>query len=166
MGDVRVLRHSGVELFLCPLAVASLAYLFKTMGATLYSGRVDWGTGAVSEALSIVSGALCAALLLLYAVRAVLFPRKCAKDWSHPVRGNYFSAVSMCLSLYGLLLFDDYLDFGLGLTWAGAGLQMALAVHRVAALVFDYSSDESVSPALLLAPTGCFLSASALASCA
>lgn len=167
--DVGVLRHTTAAFYAVPLALAALAYAFKVLDNTYnnQAGQKDlfWGTQTVYGSLSIVSAVVFMLLTLVFLARLALYRRKVWKEWRHPVHGNFFSALVACLSLYGLLLYDYYLDFGVAVAWVGAVLQMMISVLRMGGLVYDYTSDDSVSPALLLGPIGNYLSALALATC-
>ena len=167
--DVGVIRHTTVVSYAVPLAIAALSYAFKVLDNTYRDqfGQKDlfWGTQTVYSSLSIISAVLFMLITLAYLIRLMLYRKKFWKEWQHPINGNFFSAFAACLSLYGLLLYDYYLDFGIAITWVGAISQMIVSVIRMGSLVYDYGSDETVSAALLLGPIGNFLSALALASC-
>ena len=60
----------------------------------------------------------------------ILTPHVRLQEWSHPTTGNLFSAISICLCIYGIFMYahDSYFGFGITLVWMGSVMQMALAV--------------------------------------
>merc|ERR1711939_927487 len=73
-------------------------------------------------------------------------------------------AISICLSLYGFFMFNFEIYFGITMIWMGAGFQMFIAVMKMADLVYNHLSADMISPTLMMAPVGCFVSAFTLAA--
>jgi len=161
------IRHVTVDYYAFPLAVSALALVFKTTadGGRSPSGDIvaQWGTKKIFQALGIASGIVFGLITLAYLFKAVMWFKKIRKEWIHPVYGNFFSAITMCLTIFGVLLFDEALRFGIALIWIGAVGQMTITVVRVSELIYDRVSNEFITPALMMAPVGNFLSALALA---
>ena len=166
--DVNVIRHTLVDFFACPMSVAALALVFKGLSHTYRNAdgnmTLDWNIDQAYIALSIISFLLFASIAIPYLLKVIFYPKKVVKEWQHPIAGNFFSAITICLSLYGILMYDWYLDFGATLVWIAAISQMGIAILRMSYLIYDYHSDEIISPALLMGPVGNFVSALALAT--
>lgn len=166
--DVDVIRHTLVDFFAGPMSVAALALVFKGLSHTYRNAdgnmTLDWNIDNAYIALSILSFLMFSFVAIPYLLKTVMYPKKVLKEWQHPISGNMFSAISICLSLYGILMYDWYLNFGATLVWIAAIAQMGIAILRMSYLIYDYHSDEIISPALLMGPVGNFVSALALAT--
>lgn len=166
--DINLIRHTLVDFYGCPMAIVALAFVFKSLDSTFKSSygskTLLWGTKLVSDSLSIVAVVLFGIISLAYTVKLLRYRKKCIKEWQHPVNGNFFSAITICMALFGILLYDYSLDFGIIVVWIGAIGQMLISVFRMSSLVYDYRSDDVITPALLMGPVGNFVSAMALAS--
>ena len=168
MQDFDILRHTKVDFFAAPMAIAALAYCFKitdtSYGDPNYLTNLHWGTKTVADSLSIISVIPFGALTILYAFRTILYPKKTIKDFNHPIKGVYFMSYAICLMLYGLLMYDFYIDMGIVLAWIGAIVHMILSVNMVSNLAYNYHSDDIISPAFMMMPIGNFIAALALAT--
>lgn len=161
--DVSV-RHVTVDFYAAPLAVAALSLVFKILADGSYAPvtgeRVGhWGTRPVFQALGITSVALCGLISLAYITKGFLWFKKIQKEWNHPVYGNFFSAIAMCITLYGILLFNKGPTWGISLVWIGSAAQMAMSVLRVSDLIYGRIGPDMITPALMMAPVGNFISA-------
>jgi tellurite resistance protein TehA-like permease len=96
--------------------------------------------------LAIVSVVLCGLIGIFYILRALFYPQKIWKEWHHPSQGNYFSAITICITLYGLLLLPVSVNGGGTLIWIGSIGQMLITVLRVSELVYSPISDEFLNP--------------------
>ena len=166
--DVDIIRHTLVDFFAGPMSVAALALVFKGLSHTYRNSdgnmTLDWNIDMAYSSLSIISIVMFGFVAIPYLLKLMMYPKKVIKEWQHPVAGNMFSAITICLSLYGILMYDWYLEFGITLVWIAAVAQMGIAIVRMSYLIYDYHSDEVISPALLMGPVGNFVSALALAT--
>lgn len=167
--DFSYTRHTTIDFYGCPLAIAMLAYVFKLTDSTVSNVKgvnsYHWGTKLVYEALCIISVVVFGIITIFYVHKAILYPKKVMKEWHHPIYGNFFQCVSTCLLIYGIMLLDFYMDFSFGLIWLAAMGQMVMSVLRMSNLVYDFHSEEMISPALLLGPIGNFFAAIAFGTC-
>lgn len=158
--DNHMIKHARVELFGWPMALAALQFVFKLAADSYPSGDRDlgnWGTRKASQAMGITSAVLFCFFLLLYIVRTILYPNKVIKEWRHPIAGNLFSAINICLALYGYILYNNDLNFGITLVWIASAFQMFIAVEKVASLVFHPVADELLNPSIMMSPVANFV---------
>ncbi|RYH22982.1 DUF4395 family protein [archaeon] len=161
--DSDVLRHTRVEFFAVPMAIAALAYAFKLTDQTAKLGT-NFNTGWAYQILSIVSVVIGGFLMLIYFARTFLHFNKVVKEWFNPISGNYFSAITITITLYGLLLLPVNVSGGGALIWIGAVGQMLISVLKVSDLVFSRISDEFLNPGIMMAPVGNYITALAFAT--
>lgn len=151
------------------MTIAALALVFKSLDNTYRNASgvstLDWGTHSVYYALSVISIVLFGSISMAYLLKTAMYFKKVRKEWQHPIFGSFFSSITICFSLFGLLSYDYYLDLGISLTWIGAIGQMAISVSRMSTLLYDYTPDTVFTPAVMMGPVGNFVSALALGSC-
>lgn len=155
--DVNLIRHTKVDFFAIPMAVAALAYMFKLTDKR--SENANFNGGYAYQVLAITSVVLCGIIGILYFIRFLIHPQKIVKEWNHPSYGNYFSAITICITLYGLLLLPETVNGGGALIWIGSVAQMLITVFRVADLVYHPVSAEFLNPSVMMAPVGNYICA-------
>lgn len=155
--DFGLIRHARVSLFIVPMTMATLAYMFKLTDDKNH--LVGFKTGVASQALAIAAVIVFIPLTALFLLRALLYHRKLLKEWHHPIFGNMFTALPITLSLFGLLLMPVSENGGAVWIWIGAILQTVMILLRLVDMVQTYTSDEFVSPAMMMIPIGGFISA-------
>ena len=104
--------------------------------------------------LGIFSAALFGALSLVYLYKLVVYPKKIEKEWNHPIFGNFYAAVTICITIYGVLLYDNELTGGVALVWIGSVIQLTWTVLRVADLLYGRIGTEMITPAVMFTPLG------------
>lgn len=156
--DFDMVRHCRVDFFFIPMALAAMSFAFKITDNET-SDVIELGTGIAHQVLAILSVIIFGLLGFLYILRALMYPQKVIKEWHHPIFGNFFSAFSICITLFGILFLPYEETGGIALIWIGSVLQLTIALFRVSKLVYERVADEMLNPSLMFAPVGCFLSA-------
>jgi len=187
--DYGLIRFTRVEYYAFPMSIAALSFVFNLLCGNFLvdyyyinknphndfnfvdgSVSFDWGhygnnaVIGVRDALGIFSAVVFVMMTAVYLLKLVKFPKKVKKEWDHPTTGNMFSAISICLCLYGMLMYSSNRHFGITMVWFGAVFQMFLSVVVVSRLVFEHHSEDVINPSILMAPVGNFVGALALAA--
>ena len=149
--DFHPIRHCGIGYFTAPMASTGLAlvWLYAANPLALNTPDVVW------KILAIASAVLYGALLILYGLKAALYPWKVHKEWQCVVRRNFFIAIPLCWLLFiPLCIAGDQLTLAEALFWIAAPAQLALSVWIIA-VWFRFSMDSDVlTPALLFPVVG------------
>jgi tellurite resistance protein TehA-like permease len=152
-----VIRHTRISHFGAPLGFAALALAFKVLNdanssSLLFSGVSSTVFGQVSDALGITSASIFVFFGIFYIIKSTLYPKKVIKEWRHPTTGSMFSAVTICLSVYGILMYahNTYNGFGITLVWIAASCQMLMSILVVGRLIFESHSDEVINSSILM----------------
>lgn len=169
--DFNVLKFTRIDYFSIPMSIVTLAYAFNLLtGKGLITSdnsvafNFGYGYSQVSLALGIISAVIFVSLGILYLLKLAMYRNKVWKEWNNPTSGNLFSAISISLCLYGILMYPSNRMFGITIVWIGSGFQMLMSVLIVSRLVFRHISLELINPSILMAPVGNFVCAIALAS--
>lgn len=151
--DFDIIRHTRIDHFAIPMGGAALAFMF------LIADLDRFGTQTAYEVLGVISAIVGFFLAILYCIKFIMHPKKVLKEWAHPVMGNYFSAISICFTIYGILLNKANNSGAMTLIFIGSTMQMIFTVLRVSDLIYDYVGEEMLNPSLMMAPVGNLISA-------
>lgn len=102
----------------------------------------------------MASGVLFSLLALVQLYKAAAHPKKLLKEWHHPIFGNFYSAVTICVTMFGVLLYDNALTAGVTLVWLASVVQMSWTVLRVADVMYGRIGAEMITPAIMFTPLG------------
>jgi tellurite resistance protein TehA-like permease len=109
--DFDLLRHMQVGYFAMPVSIAGLALAFKVAGK--WSDAFEPGSRPIVaqdtwyHVLALIAAGNFVLFGLLYLARALVYPRKIAKEWDCPLRSNSFGLITICLMLFSFLIYDE-----------------------------------------------------------
>jgi glutaredoxin-related protein len=151
--DFHVVRNMQVQYFAMPMGIAGLGVAFKMASrwtanwavATLEAAGVTGASLPVVfyaqprwwHTFGIAGAIVYCILMLLFLARVALFPRKVAKEWSCPWRGNAFALISANMLLFAFLVYDLHpraaaaQRFARALWWTGAATNMCMTVAKM-----------------------------------
>lgn len=116
------LRHFPISFFAVVMGLAGFSIAWSRAEVVL---QYPVGIGAALAWLSLAAFVLIAAF---YAAKAVTYPRAVAREFQHPVRVNFFPAISIGMILLSILAVDAAPAAAQGLWLVGTGLHLALTV--------------------------------------
>jgi len=174
--DFDVIRHMQVDYFGMPLALGGLATAFKIASdwSNPFQGNIVDGlnprTIIVPETWSQVFAFMGAFFFvnfaLLYIARLVLFPNKCAKEWDSPFKSPAFGLITITVTLYSFLVYDEIdhreigekeenpQKFGRVLWWMGAIPHAIMTVMKFGEWVGRRMEMEHVQTTWMIFPVG------------
>lgn len=103
------------------------------------------GFAQASAGVTVAGAAILAAIMVLYALKALRHPAQVAAEWGHPVRLSFFPAANISLLLLALLLQTHLPEVSAALWVFAAGVQAVLTVVIVSAWI----SARAFGPAML-----------------
>jgi tellurite resistance protein TehA-like permease/glutaredoxin len=160
--DVHLIKHARIELFTLPMTLAALAFCFRLASSSIVLGTQqlgNWGTKRAFHAIGIFAAVVFVFFGILYIIRMIQYPKKVRKEWNHPLDSNMFSCWSITLVLFGYMMFNQDLNFGITLIWIAACFQMYLTIDRVSKLVYERVADDLLNPIMMIAPVANFICA-------
>ncbi len=166
-----------ISYFAMPLGLAGLAVAFKL--ASDWTNDIAKIIGVEQRTLIVHDGvfqgisALAAlfflAMLFLYVLRLLMYPKKCLTEWRCPLGGNSFAMITLSLMLFAFLLFDqivyDQENAKAGNEeppqiiarvgfWIGALAQVILTVVKFGEWIARRLEFEHVHPHYIVLPVG------------
>ena len=108
----------------------------------------------IGEGLRAGASLLFVALLSLYSLKALRHPQAVLQDMNHPVRVNFFAAISISFLLTAAAYMDVVPHIALGLWAIGATLHLGLALAILSSWIYRTHSIQQVNPAWFLPVVG------------
>lgn len=183
--DFDIIRHMQVDYFGMPLAIAGLATAFKI--ASNWSN--DWEyplSGVVDgqkrfivvpelwhQVFSATGAFFFCVFSLLYIARFVFYPRKIQKEWDAPYKSPAFGLVSITITLYSFLVYDEMPDLdgyqgestfqmaGRYLWWLGSVPHAIMTVSKFGEWIGRRMEIEHIHAQWMIFPVGLAISAMA-----
>lgn len=116
------LMHVPVPLFAVVMGVTGLGIAWRKAAHVLATPPV------VGEAIIGLAAILFVAICVLYGTKALLFPEAVKKEFTHPIRANFFPTISIAVLLLSNGAFPYAPGVAYGLWAFGAVLHIALTV--------------------------------------
>ena len=120
--DNQCLKHFPVTLFASVMGMTGLSIAYLRF-AQWYGFAEIIGMG-----LAVFSFALFLAIGVTYAVKYIAYRDEVSKEFQHPIRANFFPAISISLLLLAVVSLDFYRSFAQVLWATGALLQLIFTV--------------------------------------
>ena len=113
--DFDIIRNMQVSYFSMPLGITGLAVAFKI--ASRWSELLTIGLDVESRSIivpqawfqytALVGAVVFALFLMLYAMRACMYPHKIETEWNRPLRSPSFGIITIIFMLFAFLLYDQ-----------------------------------------------------------
>lgn len=114
------LAHFPVSIFSTVMGLTGLAIAWQKAHMALGLPAFVW------QGIAGFASALFLALLAIYGVKILRFPRAVSAEWKHPVRVNFFPTISICLLLLGIVWLETAPTTSLLLWAAGTLISLVL----------------------------------------
>ncbi len=92
-----------------------------------------------------------------YIVKGIRFPGEVRSEFDHPVRMNFFPAVSISLLLFSIGYLETGRTLSAGLWYAGAALHLVFLLRTLRVWIFRSATVESLNPAWFIPVVGTLL---------
>ena len=125
-GSHNRIRHFPIMMFAIVMGMGGLTIMYQKAGETL--GFPLW----MGQGLMVVSTALFGFIGGLYAWKSLRYNEEVCHEFSHPVRINFFSAISISMLMLAIVHKEAF-PFLSGLFWyPGTLLHLFLTLHTIA----------------------------------
>jgi len=86
---------------------------------------------AIGQYLMYIELAIFAIVTLIYLVKLLKYPQAVINEWKHPVRINFFSAVSISLLMLAIIYRPEYKALGSYFFYAGTALHTFMTLYTL-----------------------------------
>jgi tellurite resistance protein len=142
------LRHVPVPLFAVGMGVTGLGIAWRK------AAQVAGAPAIVGEVVIVLAAVLFAAVGLLYAAKALRHPQAVAAEFRHPIRSNFFAALSISLLLLSVGALPLGAAVALPLWSLGAAVHLGLTLHLLGRWIVHNHDIHHSSPAWFIPVVG------------
>lgn len=149
MEEKKGIRYFPIALFASVMGVSGVAISTRLLETTFnYNHILSTIITLLAVLFFIING-----IILIF--RLIRYPEDVKEDYEHPVKMNFFAAVSISLLLLAVLFYEYNETLSL-VVWAfGAVLQVGLTLHILAKLIWIHSFQlEQFNPAWIIPIVG------------
>lgn len=119
------LQHFPIPLFAIVMGLCGLAIVYQK--AAVYFGY----SPIIAQILTLVATLVFVILLGAYGLKMVLFRESVKHEFTHPIRLNFFPAVSICLLLLSILFEHLFANVSCVLWYVGAPLHLFFTLYVI-----------------------------------
>lgn len=126
------IRYFPIALFASVMGVSGLA-----MSMRLVENIYGWNN-VTSNTIVVIATLMFLANIIIFFYRLVKFPEDVKQDFNHPVKMNFFGAISISLLLLGTLYFDMHAGLSFYTWLIGALVQFFLTLAILSKLIWKH----------------------------
>lgn len=86
---------------------------------------------AIGNTMMYVALALFTVISVVYIVKILRYPKAVANEWKHPVRINFFSAVSISMLMLAIITRHDFHTMGAWFWYAGTAMHTFMTLYTI-----------------------------------
>jgi len=119
------LKYFPVMMFAIVMGISGLTISFQK--AKEFIGLPSW----VPYYMEYLSLGLFGIIALVYIIKLLVYPSEVAAEWKHPVRINFFSAISISMLMLAIITRHDYPAMGSWFWYAGAAMHTFMTLYTI-----------------------------------
>lgn len=119
------LQFFPVMMFAIVMGLSGLTIAWQKAGAWLGMPK------GIGEYLLYLDTAVFAAIALTYIVKLFVYPQEVIKEWHHPVRINFFAAISISLLMLAIIYKEEYRQAASYVWYAGTAMHTFLTLYTI-----------------------------------
>jgi tellurite resistance protein len=86
---------------------------------------------AIGNAMMYIALSLFAIISLIYLTKLIKYPKAVMNEWKHPVRINFFSAVSISMLMLAIITRHDFHTMGATFWYVGTAMHMFMTLYTI-----------------------------------
>jgi len=86
---------------------------------------------AIGNTMMYIALTLFTVISLIYIVKLLKYPKAVMNEWKHPVRINFFSAISISMLMLAIITRHDFHTLGAAFWYAGTALHMYMTLYTI-----------------------------------
>jgi len=123
--ELNRLKFYPIMMFAIVMGISGLTIAYQK--ATEFIGFPH----AIGNIMMYVALALFAIISLVYIIKIVKYPKAVMNEWKHPVRINFFSAVSISMLMLAIITRHDFHTMGAIFWYIGTALHMFMTLYTI-----------------------------------
>ena len=120
------LQYFPVMMFAIVMGLSGLTIAWQKAGMWLGMPAI------IGEYLLYADTAIFALIALTYLIKLVTYPKEVAEEWHHPVRINFFAAISISLLMLAIIYKEEYKQIAQYVWYAGTAMHTYLTLYTIA----------------------------------
>ena len=85
----------------------------------------------IGNAMMYIALGLFAIISLIYIIKLIKYPKAVMNEWKHPVRINFFSAISISMLMLAIITRHDFHTLGAAFWYVGTALHMFMTLYTI-----------------------------------
>ena len=119
------LQFFPVMMFAITMGLSGLTIAWQKAGMWLGMPK------SIGEYLLYIDTAVFAIIALTYIVKLIIYPKEVVEEWHHPVRINFFAAISISLLMLAIIYKEEYKQIALYIWYAGTAMHTFLTLYTI-----------------------------------
>ena len=119
------LQFFPVMMFAIVMGLSGLAIAWQKAGAWLGMSK------SIGEYLLYLDTAVFVIITLTYIVKLIVYPKEVLEEWNHPVRINFFAAISISLLMLAIIYKEEYKNIALYFWYTGTAMHTFLTLYTI-----------------------------------
>ncbi len=108
----------------------------------------------IGEYLLYIDTAVFAIITLTYIVKLLVYPGEVIEEWRHPVRINFFAAISISLLMLAIIYKEEYKNTALYVWYAGTAMHTFLTLYTISRWITHNQEINHSNPAWFIPIVG------------
>jgi len=123
--EMNRLKYYPIMMFAIVMGISGLTIAYQK--AVEFIGFPE----SVANAFMYISLGLFALVTLVYLIKLAMYPKAVANEWKHPVRINFFSAISISMLMLAIITTKDYPTLHKAFWYAGAIMHFYMTLYTI-----------------------------------
>jgi tellurite resistance protein len=86
---------------------------------------------AIGNAMMYIALGLFSIISLIYIIKLIKYPKAVMNEWKHPVRINFFSAISISMLMLAIITRHDFHTLGATFWYVGTAMHMFMTLYTI-----------------------------------
>ncbi len=123
--ELNRLKFYPIMMFAIVMGISGLTIAYQKAGEFLAFPKT------IGHTMMYISLALFAIISLIYIIKLFKYPKAIMNEWKHPVRINFFSAISISMLMLAIITREEFSTMGATFWYLGTALHMFMTLYTI-----------------------------------
>ncbi len=119
------LQYFPVMMFAIAMGLSGLTIAWQKAGTWLGAPK------SIGEYLLYIDTGVFVLITLTYLIKLIVYPKEVLEEWHHPVRINFFAALSISLLMLAIIYKEEYKNIALYIWYTGTAIHTFLTLYTI-----------------------------------